>query len=356
MSQPTSPPRVERPASISCELKAHAVSVSATLKLSVNGPDYAVLKDVKEASADLSLPDGGLDQGAFLEVNVGGVSLSGAIAPEDVTLHPARPLPYGNVATLQPAARLKWVNANTRGVTAEFIPATRASESRDGSGWLVKKDVGIVAVSVPPQVFACADLGLASAAVPEQPAEKQPKLKWAKLSSDNDIGVAPAPDAKPEATLRFDQIDRASGGALVRVEENLGGKTRIVFRGKDAVVVGWVASAEVTEVASAQNAAEFGMVGLSDGGQPPPSGSPPTSPTVRHCNGALRLVAERDGARKTVGELRSGTAFTPEDETRDFTRIEVVLPPGITLSPGASLSVPTAELTACSARAAVAPN
>lgn len=318
------PPAIELPAGTACVIEGpwQPRGEATLLRLRDRGPVFAEVGGGVDAR--LHLPPG-RPSGAAIEVDAGGVSLRGRVDAEAIPIRPARPIAFQGFAVPLGATLLELGEAAEGKVTvtwpgAEGIKPLHAPVSER----LRCDDVTVGELEIDAVVAAGVLDG-----------EREARLRLGRA-----IPLSATPGGPPAAEL----LPADDEDADVTVVGISGGRSRVLWWREDALIVGWVPSAELRPKPSAGGllgeafgVGGLGLRGIGEG-------------EARVCAADVPLLAQAGGERATVGAVRAGTAIEVLDRGAPYARVSVDTG-GVWIAEGAALYARAAELARCERRA-----
>jgi hypothetical protein len=313
------PPAVALPAAIACLIDGpwQGRDGATPLRLRDGGPVFAEVGG--GVDAQLHLPQG-RPAGAAIELDTGGVSLRGRVDAAEIPLRPARPVAFQGFAVPFASTLLDLQEAGP-GWVAVACPAIEGVEPLAPP----------LAAQLPCNDVTASELEFVTSAAAGAAGDKRPAL----LRVGRPIPLSVAPGGPAVAKLHAAD-DEDAEVSVVGVE---GGRSRVLWWRDEALIFGWIPTADLRRGTPANQLGEmFGMGGLGLRGEG--EGDPLT------CAADVPLVAEAGGERATVGLVRAGTAIEILERGGPYARVAVDL--GATaLAEGASLKVRAADLAGC---------
>ncbi|HEU4403962.1 MAG TPA: hypothetical protein VFS43_01515 [Polyangiaceae bacterium] len=331
-------PGIGLPREIGCSFRtAYWKDIALHLRFRAGGPSYAEALG-QCGNVEASLPVGGAERGATLDLQVDGVRLRGVVDAGEVKLYPARPIVVGGVFVPSGSLPLRWKATAPGSITWALgeVPALRLAE---GAQTVTSR---------------CGELGA-------EPAYFEPSdapgfkgvraLRDATLRRGIKVPVAETPGGPPRATIELG-ADDPDDVSVVGVR---GGQARVLWwsGGGDegerrGLVLGWVPGASLKP-----SVGNWGIVGGM------PGGIAGVSLHWTGCAEEAPLFAEVEGERRAVGRVLAGTRVARSaegDEGGELVPVSIVgtkyrSSPDAVLrpAPGARLLMRRADVERCGA-------
>jgi hypothetical protein len=310
---PALPARLAAPLRAACIVSGSELTRPTPLRVALAHP-FATATAVSAARAHL---DG---DAATVEIVASPLRIVARVAAKDVPLVAARPFVVAGVLVPGGATPLRLVEARADAVVVEMdVPA-----ELDGAPRTARAAV------------ACADLGLDAADLDFHALLGATKHE-AQLPTAVKIPLSLDRASAPVVSLLFG----ADEDRTVDVLEPGKDRTRVAWRSaEDVVVTGWVATKELSPVDTSW---AFGTAVVEATTH---VASPALAEHAVVCAHEVPLVADRSGARMTIGTIEASARIAPLADEDGLVSI-VVEAPGITLDPRARLYVRRADIGDC---------
>lgn len=316
---PAEPPPIAFPEPAACVFSTtqwDGAGPRTELLLRKGGPAFA---RVTSPAAELTLPVGPATDGAGLRVEDSGLALRGHITGDAVVLRPAEPIVLGGFAALRERAKLGWKESKAGAIVVSFDPG---------------KDVEVIGGPLGAEL-ACAAVGLDRARFdPMAPVGPPKQQKPGRLRVNTKIPLSKDPKGAPLANL----LAASDQDADVTIIDVVGSVTRIAWERDEAIVFGWVSSADV----SPRTGAHGWGYGSGSGGF---ARSVHAVARVK-CGADLPVVVDVSGERATAGLIKAGTAIDVLDQGGEHATVHV-RSPRIQVLTGAALLARADRLRDC---------
>lgn len=316
---PAEPPPIAFPEPAACVFSTalwDGAAPHTELLLRKGGPAFA---RVAFPAAELTLPVGPASDGAGLAVEDSGLALRGHITGDSVVLRPAEAIVLGGFAALREHAKLSWRESKAGAVVVSFDPG---------------KGVEVIGGSLGAEL-ACAAVGLDRARFdPMAPIGPRKQEKPGRLRVNKAIQLSKEPKSAPIANLLAENDDQAE----VTILDAVGSVTRIAWERDEAIVFGWVSSADVSPRKSA------GGWGYGTGRGSFGRSVHPVEQVK--CGADVKVVVDVSGERATAGLIKAGTLIDVLAQGGDHASV-LVRSSRIQLLPGAALLVRAERLRDC---------
>ncbi len=274
-----------------CILRARSVARRFDIALTTGGSPFAHVTRAREATLTL-----GSDGSVGIDVDAGGVTLSGFVSSEETAIFPARPLVLAGGLVPFGWAELRFRGLEPGGVRVGLAPDAMPTAVKELSD---EEPTGVFdcdALSLVPETFDPASILSARPGVPATLA-----------------GEAALVSTTPDGDARFSIWPDQDAPPVVRVVGRSGARARVTWAHENVLFYGWV-----------------------DGEMLAPSQAPPrtparpqipaeTTPSLRAaatrvtCPRPVPVAAEVDGEARFVGHVAAGKVMGLElDETGGF--------------------------------------
>jgi hypothetical protein len=277
---------------------------------------------ITEGAAHITIPTG-LASDTFIEIRDGGLIVRGHAASSAIVLRPVVPFVLNDFTVPTNSASLSYTEAAEGAVTV-------IHPQPDELNFFGAKLKG---------TRACTELGLDMRAF--DPAKAipgmDPKGQYTNrlIESGHHVDLRIKPNGQPVARLKLKEP------TLVRVNEQVGGLSRISVPVDTLILFGWVKSSDLKIAGDmAGYGTGRGRMGIRD----------PELPTLERirCATEIPLIAEAFGERKWVGSILPNTVIDVISRTDAETRVWIKTR-GIHSAPNSEFHVRTSDLSQCMA-------